>query len=973
MRIPDLNESQLTQFWENYKSWEGRVSELYLKHAGQGYDTRLVNDTAINLSDMLNALPWQSRHDLLHQYRTIIDFDRHLDTARGIGSLRAVGTTGELSKFAIQDLNPDNPVAVVLNRLNIRHDPTRALRLGRGFSNDYFGANILRSDALQAAMEAKKNAAGFAAGGKAFIFDTETVGLATSLAGVREVAGGTYSLQGDTMLQNMVESAHFKTAGMQFGMAFDRGRARLLGDVFDHPGAIAHAKTGSGDEFAQKMIPFLNDILKADYVAGHNVEFDIRQTITNLMRTAAYKDIDHSMHSQIAPLVDQVFEKVVKTPGTIIDTRELLMQRMPNLGLANELANTGKLAPFSLENVVLQTNLVENMIRDMRREGRDYEAFFRGAQHTAEYDTTLTAYLLRYLSTENGLQAKSLGTKGILGEIRANTIRATATIPTAHIKDINHLDPALFRAIVERKYEGDPLQILNARTGRAANLARSPLGKKGSGDVVQDWIDVLSKPNQTKYMLKSNISYLEQEIWAARQGARPSVAAGVSAETLADGLGVWRRFAGIDTAYEGMLNQDSSIFKMGVRPSEIQFSKMVDSMASLGNEFANLSVPERMLTNALAAASSIPGSEHTPGSMVASRLQRMGVGAERAAYLGDDLGIIHFASQTAITGGDNLGQMVSLPRQVLSEAGIWNDEIQMLELSPFEKAGKAVNLRFNLGKGQADILSDWLLNQDLAGAIGDSSLREMGITSQEQLMRLAENVRGVGAETGIAIGYLDAKAGRAGYDAFTTLFGTVDRGRAPIRVAFGRETEGVIQTGPAMLDRFITPQRRNELAGKVGRTLTQFDNLSSYLQDTKAYRHVVNAQKDTAAREAGVSLSEMVANKELGMLYRRGKSVLNTPRGRAGLVVGAAALGGYYFLRRHQRREAYVAPFEEMPIEREHPNRPDAYLYTGQNNGNNGFLDPFATASTVQYMDRNKTNHTRMGKDKYSGLFGGAI
>jgi hypothetical protein len=907
----------------------------------------------------------------MNEYRALIGFDDVLRQALSEpGAIREIGAGDNVIRRFVVDqdqIRSGNPIAIILNSLNIQHDPTRPLRRhGNALDAYFFGKNIMGAEMAQEATRVQSTAQKFLSGNKVFIFDTETVGLSTSVAGVREVAGSTYQMTGGLLTAKHIPTARFKTAGMHFGAIWDNDTAsvRSLADMFDS-GVVGTA--GDGTAFAEKLIPFLRSVIEADHIAGHNVEFDIRQTLMNLAKTGAYYHNEEIAGVHIRELVDQAIQKV-QTPGALIDTRHLLMQAMPELGLAPELAHAGKLAPYSLENVLLKTNLAKLMVEDMGDEAAE-EFFVRGGQHTAEYDTRITASLLQYLA-EGKLKQRAIGRSGIYGIIRANTIKASAIVPTATIKDVNHLDPALFRSLVE---SGSDSRFRIMSTSKTKGVQAAKL----SDHTADEWLNILRDPNNTDYFLDSGISYLEQEIWANRQ-ARGGLAINSSPEMkdVISGLGEWRRFSGVSTPYDGLLNADSTIFKMGTRPNELAFSKMVDSMAALGNPFAGLSIPERMLTGALSMASSI---NDGTGSTVQNALNALGKGTSRAAEYADDLGLIHFAAQQEINGALEIGQQVSLPLSVLEEAErqhkigsrfLETDGApQMLQLSPFRSDinNKVVNLRYQLSEGEAAQLAKWLKGLHPHTEIGGKTLAEWGLEDLKSIETLAHNIMTSGAEDGITVGFLDRQAGVAGYDAITSLFGTDrDVGRAPIRVAFGAQEGGVIRTGPAILDRFLDEKGYASIRKGLNIASERFSKISEHFMDDRAHKLFKGQQivKDIKrdVREFGVK----VVDGDFKAIYESAKASKGV---RGGAIGAGLALGAYYLVKRRERREPYLEPFDQMPIEGQSHRQPDQYPAPAARSS----LDPLSTAGVTGFYDSNRTNHERMGSDKYSALFGGAI
>lgn len=962
-----MDASQLAEFWTGYSEWEGRVRASFHSVTPNADEAALVSRVGINMADMLEAIPGAERRQLINEYRNLIGFDEAIKR-HGLRDVDSAGTVRRLNIDPDQIREGNNPVAMMLNRLSVQHDPSRPLKYGLGAEHvNFLGKNIPSAAmAKDQIMGVQRGAQSFLSGSSVFVFDTETTGIATTLGGVREVAGSKFRINAGKLSDSSQFSARFKTPGMEFGSVWDKdhqgGKLRSMAEFFDE--GVKGQATGRqmGDEFAEKLIPFLQNIIGSDHIAGHNVEFDIRQTLSNLQRTAAYK-APQDGGINIRQLVDDAFAKI-QTPGAVIDTRDLTMQALPNLGLAKELERTGKKAPYSLENILLKTNLAKLMIADP---DFDSATFFASAgQHSADYDTTITAHLLKYLATDE-LKAKDLGRSGLEGIIRANTIKSHAIISTAHITDVNELHPQLFNDLVEGRYGASRFEV--AQVGKtAAADSKLDLTKHTPAQVRA----MLEGSGQSQFLMRSGVSYLEQEMWQARQ-TTPAIRSGVTGAEIVGGLGEWRRFSGVNTPYMGMLNRDRTINKLGARPAESQFTKMVNHMADLGNPFANLSVPERILTNAMATASSTQ-------STVYERIKDLPIGQRRAVELGDDLNIGHFATQTEFDGAKRLGQRVSMPMEVIRHAedqkalasgfNSATGEMQMLHLSPFEsdRGDKVVNLMYQFAdQSEADRLADYMAKLTPTTKIGERTIAEMGLESTESIMRYAENIRTSGAEYGVTVGYLDRTAGSILHDVMGSLFGTTrDEGRPRMHVAFAGEEHGVTQVGPVLGDTLMDDAAKLGIRAKVSTAKEQFSLTADYLSSDKNYIQTKAAQSIAAIGAGPLDYAKDFLNTGAwDELYAAAKGSKKTGIAAAGVGL---ALGGYYFLKRRKNRQEMMEPFETMPIEAQSHREPPMYPGTQQST-----MDPMATAGVVGNMDTNRTNHAIMGTAKYSGLFGGAI
>jgi hypothetical protein len=964
LRVPDLQGQELTDFWEKYSQFEGRVKASFLAAATDKKSAQTIADSAINMADMLEALPGNDRRRFLDEYRNIIRFDDTMAQAKASGGVRNVDRAGKVKRFNIdgdQVRAGDNPLAFLLNRISIQHDALRPKRfnLPQEFE-DFIGKNIPTRAYAENAMGVSKHAENFLRGASVLVFDTETTGAATNLAGVRQVASSKFTLDASGLHSSDALDVRFATSGMQIGKVWEgdtaTGKLVTLAEKFDKGLKKSNA---FGDEFAEKLIPFLEGIINSDHIAGHNVEFDIRQTLMNLQKTAAYKNPKGSKGGlNITKLVDDAWAKV-NSPGALIDTQDLLKGYIPDLGLAKELERSGRLGPYGMENVVLKTNLAELMISDMG-EGAAKQ-FFTGAQHTADYDTRLTAHLMQYVA-QGRLAAKDIDKTGLQGIIRAQTLKTHAVIPIAHITDIGELHPELFNKLAKGEYGADGFKIYNTNTGKRIHTRTNAR--------IDDVRRKLTDPDDISYSLRSGVSYLEQEMWEGRQNPLTNLNPNAKIDDVVAGLGEWNRFAGIKTSYRGFLNRDQTINKLGLKPTEAEFTNMVNHMADLGNPFANLSAPERMITNALASAGSTSGS-------VRNLLGKTDIGTRRAAQLAGDLGVLHWAEQTTISSV-RPGAQVDMPLPLLryaEEEGILGSrftqnlgEMQMLNISAFEadSGEKVVNLRYGFQGTEAADLAAHFQTLTPTTAIGDKTLADFGLETVEDIMNYAENIRTIGSEYGATVGYMDKTAGEIAHDVIAgTLGSTRDRGVPQVRVAYHSAEDGLIASGPAIGDRLMDTAERVGLRDKVGKATAQFSAVAGALEDDTVWKQArLAAMRGGATGSAAGDIINNVVEGNWDELY----PMLKTKKaGIAALGVGAA-LGGYYMIKRRRERAAGMAPFEEMPIEAQSHRPPPMYPGTQEST-----MSPMATAGLVGAMDSQRTNHSIMGKEKYSALYGGAI
>jgi hypothetical protein len=116
-----------------------------------------------------------------------------------------------------------------------------------------------------------------------------------------------------------------------------------------------------GKDYAERMLPWLQGVNNSDYVIGHNIaRFDIPQIFTALAGTDAYQSADQSIIPGFKSLVDSTHASL---QTKMIDTLALARSapNLSNLGVARELSVMGNLSTYSIENILLETDLADRI------------------------------------------------------------------------------------------------------------------------------------------------------------------------------------------------------------------------------------------------------------------------------------------------------------------------------------------------------------------------------------------------------------------------------------------------------------------------------------------------------------------------------------------------------------------------------------------------------------------------------------
>lgn len=236
-------------------------------------------------------------------------------------------------------------------------------------------------------------------------------------------------------------------------------------------------KAGMGKETLDTFADFLETMLDADRVAGHNIEsFDIDKLFETMQRQAGFLE-----HDRLPSLMNQFLDK--RDAGnyvidTLAEARSFLMSEVEDViqqsGLTDidqiskkyvtslyshdVLANVhmGGTAGFAtVENIALNTNLFELLEADKQAE--ELFAGITKGSHIAETDVMLQSYIGKYIQ-EGRLHILDVARQDPSFEIssagkyfRSKILQSQAITPTTNIADVSHMSETVFKSISEKK------------------------------------------------------------------------------------------------------------------------------------------------------------------------------------------------------------------------------------------------------------------------------------------------------------------------------------------------------------------------------------------------------------------------------------------------------------------------------------------------------------------------------------------
>jgi hypothetical protein len=293
---------------------------------------------------------------------------------------------------------------------------------------------------------------------KVITFDVETTGLGSG-SQVRSV-----SLSSKTSLDEMG-----KTLSTSFGYDSPRLGGILVGPGLSDTlsGFISKGEKLSNivtDEagFLKNMKGVLKDLVEADQVTGHNVNFDITQMLRTMSGMKGYQ-----ADEELQGLVGQFIDKKKNNNMFVMDTLELgrayitgkaqdvisgntdsvvrgeeYIKKFFSTESLADVATGGKSTYAGVENFVMNTNLLD-LMADEQHAPKIFENIFRGS-HIAETDTMLQEHILKYMHTgkldfRDANNASAQAPAKLLELARRTVFKSAATTAVTNIADPRHL------------------------------------------------------------------------------------------------------------------------------------------------------------------------------------------------------------------------------------------------------------------------------------------------------------------------------------------------------------------------------------------------------------------------------------------------------------------------------------------------------------------------------------------------------
>lgn len=309
-------------------------------------------------------------------------------------------------------------------------------------------------------------------GARIVTFDTETTGIAEN-SQIRSISAlnmfyrnGKYEVDAKPYLNLGFSSGQLNGITANMG-----GSTVSLNELLSRIEKTKFSDMGTGGtKFLDDASSFIDDLLTADRVAGHNINFDLNMLTKTMMAQPGF-----SNHARAGRALDALYNRKTSEANFIVDTLESTrmyirnkaeeaLAQMGNLDMESTSAKYirtilseptmaklhlgGSSAYADVGNIALNTNLFELIEKEPN--AQNIFATIQQGSHIAETDVHLQSYIAKFVQT-NALEIRTDVNKlerTAFGNFARNVIaKSHAITPTTDIADIAHMSETVYRHV----------------------------------------------------------------------------------------------------------------------------------------------------------------------------------------------------------------------------------------------------------------------------------------------------------------------------------------------------------------------------------------------------------------------------------------------------------------------------------------------------------------------------------------------
>lgn len=456
-------------FMTRYKDFENQYYEEIsdIKNVRRSFAKGLDVDLMRNAGSIdLSILNLQSRKKLENVFAGSVLKIEDLFANAGLPSKHMPSSSPYRTPAMFEiDQGLEHPAQVMLNKTIFNIDPT-----SNSIADIKFGTtNIMSSKDLernlfQIGEMRKRDAQGMSglldftpnADGstkKIITFDVETTGLGSG-SQVRSI-----SLAQRTNLDDMAQTVEKfgynspRMGGILAGPQLSDTLSRFISRSEDM-GTVVNSE----EEFLENMKKVFTHLNNADQVTGHNVNFDITQSIRTMSGMKGYQSeaelkalvstflerknedlsfVVDTLEMGRAYITDKAQQAIGNEPDSVIRGEEYIKKFFSTESLA-DVTTGGKATYAGVENFVMNTNLLD-LMADEKHAPQIFEQIFKGS-HIAETDTMLQDYILKYMHTgkldfRDPSNVSTQAPAQLLDVARKTVFKSAATTAVTNIAD----------------------------------------------------------------------------------------------------------------------------------------------------------------------------------------------------------------------------------------------------------------------------------------------------------------------------------------------------------------------------------------------------------------------------------------------------------------------------------------------------------------------------------------------------------
>lgn len=364
------------------------------------------------------------------------------------------------------DTSLRNPAGMLLNSVLLNVNPEKV-------GLDAFNVGMGNIAGLRTVKQGhKKDLASLLTGKKVYTFDVETAGIfegaqTRSMAIAEMTAGGKI---------NVLDDFNLSYASRQMGglnVATANGGSMAISDFLQgNTRVIPHGVEGAG--FLDESSKFINKLMEADRVAGHNIYFDINALFSTMQQMAGF-----DKHEGAQKAIQLFTERMAKDEDFVVDTlqytRAYLNDKV-NAKLKNKAVGSdaqelsrfrdllysddfmakihfgGSTGTSSIEAISANTNLLQLIEQDMVNGDAGAKELFEkiyGGTHIADTDAFLQSYVAKYQMSDKLDVVESAARAQYSPLVRGaqNVILGSSAItPTTNIASVSNLSEQVFQS-----------------------------------------------------------------------------------------------------------------------------------------------------------------------------------------------------------------------------------------------------------------------------------------------------------------------------------------------------------------------------------------------------------------------------------------------------------------------------------------------------------------------------------------------